>query len=45
MPKIQFDINIANGVAIDVANILLVWWMYVCPFGYSQSNSLLHAAI
>ena len=33
MPKSQFDINVANGVAIDVANdVLSVWWMEVIPF-------------
>ena len=30
MPKIQFDVNFANGVAIDVTNdLLLVWWIEV----------------
>ena len=30
-----FDINVANGVAIDVANdILPVWWMEVYPFSF-----------
>ena len=30
MPKIQFDVNVANGVAIDVANdVIPVWLMEV----------------
>ena len=46
MPKIQFDVNIANGVVIDVANVVLpVWWMEVYPFCLNQSKSLLHAEI
>ena len=39
MHKIQFDINAANGVAIEVANdILSVWWMEVLvyPFRLKQ---------
>ena len=33
MSKIQFDVNVANGVAIDIANdVLPVWWMEVYPF-------------
>ena len=46
MSKIHFDINIANGVVIDVVNdLLLVWWMEVYPFCLNQSKSLLHAEI
>ena len=46
MPKIQFDVNIANCVAIDIANeVLPVWWMEVYPFCFKQSKSLLHAKI
>ena len=46
MPKIHFDVNVANGVSIDVANDLLpVWWMEVYPFHLNQSKSLLHAEI
>ena len=46
MSKIQFDVNVANGVAINVANdILRVWWMEVYPFRVNQSESLLHAEI
>ena len=46
MPKIHFDVNVANGVAIDIANDLLpVWWMEVYPFCLIQSKSLLHAEI
>ena len=45
-PKSQFDVNVANGVAIDIADDLLqVWWMEVCPFRFNQSKSLLHAEI
>ena len=44
--KIQFDVNFANRVAIDVANdVLQVCWMEVYPFRYNQSKSLLHAEI
>ena len=46
MSEIHFDINVANGVAIDVANdVLPVWWMEVNPFRVNQSESLLHAEI
>ena len=46
MSKIQFDVDIAIGVAIDVANdVLPVWWMEVYPFHFSPSKSLLHAEI
>ena len=42
----EFDVNVANGVAIDVANDgLPVWLMEVCPFRFNQSKSLLHAEI
>ena len=41
MPKIQFDVNVANAVAIDVANdVLSVWWMEVYPFCFNQSKPL-----
>ena len=44
--KSQFDVNVANGFAIDVANdVLPVWWMEVYPFRFNQSKSLLHAEI
>ena len=30
MPLNEFDINVANSVAIDIANdVLPVWWMEV----------------
>ena len=46
MPKIQFEVNVANGVAIDVAiDVLLIWWMEVYTFCLNQSKSLLHAEI
>ena len=46
MYKIQFDVNVSNGVAIDVANdVLQVWWMVVYPFRVEPSKSLLHAEI
>ena len=42
MSEIQFDVNVAKGVAIDVANhVLPVWWMEVYPFRVNQSESLL----
>ena len=45
-PKSQFDVNVANRVAINVANdVLPIWWMEVYPFGFNQSKSLLHAEI
>ena len=44
--EIQFDFNVASGVAIDVANDALpVWWMEVYPFRVNQSESLLHTEI
>ena len=46
MPKIQFDVNIAKGVAIVFANDLLpVWWREVYPLRFNQPKSLLHAEI
>ena len=46
MSEIQFDVNVANGVAIDVANdVLPVWLMEVYPFRVNQSESLLHAEL
>ena len=43
-PKSQFDVNVANRVAIDFANnVLPVWWMEVYPLRFNQSKSLLHA--
>ena len=36
MPKIQIDINVANGVAIYV-----LMWNEVCPFRYNESKSML----
>ena len=41
MPTIKFDVNVANGVVIDVANDVLS----VYPFRFNQSQSLLHAEI
>ena len=42
----QFNGNVANSVAIDVANnVLLVRWMEVYPFCVNQSESPLHAEI
>ena len=39
MSKIKFDVNVANRVAIDVANDFLpVWWMEVYPFRIDQSK-------
>ena len=39
MSEIQFNVNVANGVAIDVANdILPVRWMEVYPFCVNQSE-------
>ena len=46
MSKIQFDVDVADGAAIDVDNDLLpVWWMevYMYTFSINQSKSLLHA--
>ena len=44
--KIQFDVDVAYGVAFYVANdVLPVWWMEVYPFRFRQSKSLLHAEI
>ena len=46
MSKIQFDVDVANGVAIAVANdVLPVWWMEIYPFPFSQSISLLQGEI
>ena len=46
MSKIQFDVNAANGIAIEVANdVLLVWWMEVYLFRVDQSKSLFQAKI
>ena len=43
MSKIQLDVEVANGVAIDVANdVYPICWMDVYPFRYNQSKSLLH---
>ena len=37
MPKNQFEVNVANGVATDVVNDLLpVRWMEVDPFHFHQ---------
>ena len=42
----EFDVIVAYGVAIDVANdVLPVWWIEVYPFRFNQSKSLLHAEI
>ena len=46
MSEIQFDVNVANGIAVDVANdVLMVWWKEVYPFRVNQSEELLHANI
>ena len=46
MYKIQFAVNVANGVAIGVVNdVLPVRRMEVYPFHFKQSKSLLHAEI
>ena len=46
MSEVHFDVNIANGVVIDVAiDVLPVWWMEVYPFRVIQSEALLHAEI
>ena len=46
MPKIQFDVNVANDVAIDVTNYLrLVWWIEVYSFCFNRSKSLSHPEI
>ena len=38
MSEIQFDINFANDVAIDIANsIVPAWWMEVYPCHVNQS--------
>ena len=43
MPKNQIEVNIANGIAIDnVNNVLLILWMEVYPDRFNQSESLLH---
>ena len=37
MSKIQFAVDVANGVAIDFYNdVLPVWWMevYIIPFSF-----------
>ena len=46
MSEIQFDVNVTNGVAFDIANdVLPVSWMEVYPFRVNQSESLLYAEI
>ena len=46
MPKIWFDVNIANSIAIIVAyNVLSVLWMKVYSKCFIQSKSLLHTII
>ena len=46
MSEIQFDVNVANRIAIDVAkDVLSVWWMEIYPFLVNQSESLLQAEI
>ena len=38
-PKWQFDVNVANGIAIDVANDALpVWWMEYTLFVLTNQN-------
>ena len=42
MPKIPFDVYVANSFAIDVTyDLHQVWWMEVYPFRFNQSKSLL----
>ena len=43
MSTVQLDVNVANGVATDVAND--VKWMEVYSFRFHQSKSLLHTKI
>ena len=46
MSENQVDVNVANGVAIDVANdVLPVWWIEVYHFRVNQSESLLRVKI
>ena len=46
MSKSQFNVDVANGVAIDVAkDVVTVWWMEVYPFCFNQSKLLLHTEI
>ena len=41
MSQIAFDVNVANGVAIDIDNdVLSVWWMEVYPYRFNQWKSL-----
>ena len=43
MPEMQIGVNVAYGVAIDVANdVLPDWWVEIHPY---QSNSMLIAEI
>ena len=44
MPQIQFSVNDAHGVAIDVANEQF-WFYGWSPNRYIEKRSLLHAAI
>ena len=40
MSKIQFDVNVAHDVAIDVAiDVLPVWWMEVDPVVLTNKNN------
>ena len=42
----QFDVNVANGAAIEAANdILIIRWIKVNPKRFIRSKSLLHANI
>ena len=46
MSKIQFDVDVANDIAIDVVHgVLPVRWMEVYPFPFNQSKLLLHVEI
>ena len=39
MPQIQFHVNVANGVAIDGASIVLpVWWRYTLSVLTNQNH-------
>ena len=46
MPKIQFDINAAANIAIDVAKYAFpVQWMEIFRQCFNQSKSVFHSGI
>ena len=46
MSKIQLFVNVANDVAVDLANdVLPFWWIEVYPLCFHQSKSLCHDTI